>query len=144
MAHVAVEAGDGVFEAIAGEPGLQGHARVVVRDETTAADSLRTALRGNALLIHAVAERATLDRLYDDLRRLAPVTVRTEPAPTPRAARLDEDETALLRLLATGLTLRDAAAELHVSPRTADRRLAGARAKLGVATTIEAVAAIAR
>jgi hypothetical protein len=37
-----------------------------------------------------------------------------------------------------------AAGELHISPRTADRRLPGARAKLGVATTIEAIAAIGR
>jgi DNA-binding CsgD family transcriptional regulator len=45
----------------------------------------------------------------------------------------------LLRLLADGLSVAEAAAFLHLSRRTAERRLAEARAVLGVATTAEAV-----
>jgi DNA-binding NarL/FixJ family response regulator len=47
-------------------------------------------------------------------------------------------------LLAEGKALGRAAEELHLSCRTADRRLASARDKLGVATTAEAVVAYAR
>jgi len=46
----------------------------------------------------------------------------------------------LLRLLADGWTLGEAASELGLSRRTADRRLDAARRELGTATTAEAVA----
>jgi DNA-binding NarL/FixJ family response regulator len=141
--HVAVEGGAELFEAIAAEPTLGKHRQVSVVDDASAADALWIALRGGSVLVHAMAERTTLDRLYEDLRRLGPVTVRTSPTPAARGALLDADEVALLGLLAAGRTLREAAVALHISPRTADRRVAGARAKLGVATTIEAVAALA-
>jgi DNA-binding NarL/FixJ family response regulator len=144
VGNVAVEATAEVFEAIAGEPSLRGHTRVTVGNDESAAASLRIAMRGTAILVHAVATRTTLDRLYEDLRRLGPVVVRTGVSPPAARALLDHDEASLLRLLASGMTLREAALELHISPRTADRRLAGARAKLNATTTIEAVAAFTR
>jgi DNA-binding NarL/FixJ family response regulator len=52
---------------------------------------------------------------------------------------LESDEERLLRLMATGATAREAAVSLHVSRRTCARRLAAARSKLGIATTVEAV-----
>lgn len=111
---------------------------VEVRDEPSAAAAVRTALAGGSLVVHAVAERSILDRLYDDLRRLGDVTVRTDAEPS-RADLLSTDESAILRRLAAGETLREIAASLHLSLRTADRRLASARTALGSSTTTEAV-----
>ena len=53
-------------------------------------------------------------------------------------------ERGLLELLAGGSTLGDAATKLDLPRRTADRRLADARAKLGVETTAEAIISFAR
>jgi DNA-binding CsgD family transcriptional regulator len=118
---------------------------VTVSDEAGAARALWAALRGEAQVIHATASRPVLDRLYDDLRRLGPVVVRSElDARGPGPDGLAGDERALLGLLSTGLSLREAAVRLHLSPRTADRRLAHARSVLGVATTAEAVQLVAR
>jgi DNA-binding CsgD family transcriptional regulator len=111
----------------------------VVRDEADAAEALLAVVAGAGLVVHAQAERDVIDRLVDDLRRFGPVDHRTaEPAPGPG---LTADERRLLDLLAEGRTLGDAAKELHLSRRTADRRLASARVKLDVATTAEAVVA---
>lgn len=113
-----------------------------VRDEGDAAEALLTAVGGAGVVVHALADREVIDRLVDDLRRLGPVDHRTdEPAAGPG---LTVDERLLLDALANGTTLGEAAAELHLSRRTADRRLAAAREKLGVATTAEAVVAYAR
>jgi DNA-binding NarL/FixJ family response regulator len=63
-------------------------------------------------------------------------------ATTPRvgdARNLRPEELRLLDLLSAGSSLAEAAAALHVSVRTAARRLAEIRASLGVRTTAEAV-----
>ncbi len=113
-----------------------------VRDEADAAEALLAAVGGAGVVVHAVADREVIDRLVDDLRRLGPVDHRTdEPDAGPG---LTVDERLLLDALANGSTLGEAAAELHLSRRTADRRLSAARRKLGVATTAEAVVAYAR
>jgi DNA-binding NarL/FixJ family response regulator len=52
---------------------------------------------------------------------------------------LDEDQRRLLGLLSRGLSVREAAKRLHLSRRTAERRLAESRAALGAATNAEAV-----
>ena len=52
---------------------------------------------------------------------------------------LDEEQRRLLGLLARGLSVPAAARRLHLSPRTAERRLAEARAALGATTNAEAV-----
>jgi DNA-binding CsgD family transcriptional regulator len=111
-----------------------------VRNAGDAAEALLAAIGGSGVVVHALAERDVIDRLVDDLRRLGPVDHRAgkEPASPPS---LTPDERRLLDALARGKTLGDAAMELHLSRRTADRRLAAARAKLGVATTAEAVVA---
>lgn len=57
---------------------------------------------------------------------------------------LDAEERRLLRLLAEGATLCEAARSLHLSRRTCARRLASAKAKLGARTTVEAVLQTAR
>ena len=99
------------------------------------------ALAGAGFVAHAKAERDVIDRLVDDLRRLG----QDHRTGEPDAGRgLTPDERRLLDGLADGKTLGEAAAELHLSRRTADRRLASARRKLGVDTTAEAVVAHAR
>jgi DNA-binding NarL/FixJ family response regulator len=52
---------------------------------------------------------------------------------------LDEEQRRLLALLAHGLSVPEAARRLHLSRRTAERRLAEARAALGATTNAEAV-----
>jgi DNA-binding NarL/FixJ family response regulator len=144
MSHLGVEGPEYLFVAIRANTAEMGRRSVVVADEKAALAALRLAIDGHDLLIHAIADRPTLDRLYDDLRRLGPVEVRTASNPEGEAPLLTDDEVALLALLAGGLTLRDAATEQHLSLRTADRRLASARTKLHVSTTAEAVSAMAR
>jgi DNA-binding NarL/FixJ family response regulator len=110
-----------------------------VHDPADAAEALLAAVAGAGLVVHAQAERDVIDRLVDDLRRFGPVDHRTgEPDAGPG---LTADERRLLDCLAEGKTLGKAAAELHVSRRTADRRIALARDKLRATTTAEAVVA---
>lgn len=52
---------------------------------------------------------------------------------------LDDEQRRLLALLGGGLSVAEAAQRLHLSPRTAERRLAAARASIGAATNAEAV-----
>ena len=139
---VVVEASERAFAAAVRELGGQGVFTGAVRDASEAAEALLAAVGGAGLVVHALADRKVIDRLVDDLRRLGPVDHRTaEPASGPG---LTADERRLLGRLAEGRTLGEAAAELHLSRRTADRRLASAREKLGVATTAEAVVAYAK
>jgi DNA-binding NarL/FixJ family response regulator len=140
VSTVAVEGDGDVYELVAAERSLASHRRAVVLDESSAAEALQLALRGVDLLIHARAPRLVLDRLYHDLRRLGPVSVRTAASAAGPATRLGDDSRALLELIAGGLSVAAAAAELHLSLRTANRRLTEARQTLGVATTIEAIA----
>lgn len=112
-----------------------------VDDAAGAAEALLAAVAGAGVVVEARAGRELVDRLVDDLRRLGPVEHRTGESEAPV---LTAEERDLLALLAQGLTLGAAAQRLHLSRRTADRRLAGARTKLGVASTAEAVTAFAR
>jgi DNA-binding NarL/FixJ family response regulator len=52
---------------------------------------------------------------------------------------LDDEQLRLLQLLCHGLSVTEAARRLNLSRRTAERRLASARAALGAATNAEAV-----
>ena len=113
-----------------------------VVDAGDAAEALLAAVAGAGLVVHARADRAVVDRLVDDLRRFGPVDHRTTE-PDPGAA-LTGDERRLLDRLADGRTLGQAAADLNLSRRTADRRLASARKKLGAASTAEAIVNHAR
>lgn len=135
IVHGSVEA----FEAACRDLG-SGWAHHEVRDAGAAAEAVLAAVAGRSLVIHATAEEHLLDRLIDDLRRLGTVE-RWDPDARP-APPLGEDERSILELLAAGRTLREAAGELHLSLRTADRRLARARASLGVDTTAEAIVAM--
>jgi DNA-binding CsgD family transcriptional regulator len=111
----------------------------LVRTADEAARVIRSAIRGHGIVVVGRGDRAVLDQLYDDLRRFGRLDVRTHAGRAPDEA-LDVDERSLLDLLAAGRTLGEAAAALHLSRRTADRRLAAARTKRGAATTAETLA----
>jgi DNA-binding CsgD family transcriptional regulator len=114
----------------------------VVRNSADAAEALLAAVAGAGLVVQAQAERDVIDRLVDDLRRLGPVDHRT--AEPEAATALTPDERRLLDALAAGKTLGEAAVLLHLSRRTADRRLASARTKLDAGTTAEAIVSYVR
>ena len=67
---------------------------------------------------------------------------RARTARLRRSAQLDREQDRLLALLAEGSRLAEAAASLELSQRTAERRLAAARSRLGARTTAQAVALV--
>ncbi len=109
------------------------HGRVAAAADAEAA--VLAAARG-AGIVAVVADPAVLARLHDDLARLG--AVRLLEAGTPAA--LGPEERRVLELIAGGATLAEAARALNWSDRTIVRRLAAARAALGVSTTAEAAA----
>ncbi len=108
---------------------------VDVADQATAAAVLLAAARGVGVVLSVSLDGASAERFLDELSRVADVREGTE---TPGAS-LSVDHTELLDALASGLTVADAARKLGLSRRTAVRRLAEARARLGAASTTEAV-----
>lgn len=120
---------------------LAADATVVrVTDKQDAVEAVLAAVDGadgGDLVIDATASRDVIDRLCDDLRRLGTVDHRVEPMPAVPA--LSADERALLAALLGGASLGEAASALHLSRRTADRRLAAARRALGASSTAEAL-----
>jgi DNA-binding CsgD family transcriptional regulator len=122
-----------------GAGGREVRAGAVDSPDAAAAALLRV-LDGAGAVIHGSVDRHVLDRLLDDLRHVRRVDVRRDTPDRSGPAALHADGRAILGILAQGRTLGDAAAELGLSRRTADRRLAEARAALGVERTVEAVA----
>ena len=120
-------------------PAPPGAVRVgVVADAAGAARAVLAAVRGCDLVVQAAGERSVIDQLCDDLRRLGALEhlVGGEAPGTPV---LSAEERGLLARLVAGASLGQAARALHISRRTADRRLASARRALGARTTSEAV-----
>src|SRR5437899_2107313 len=72
-------------------------------------------------------------------RTQAALLAAARPPVSVPAAALEPDRRRLLALLAGGATVDEAARQLHVSRRTAQRWLAQIRSSLGVATTAAAV-----
>jgi DNA-binding NarL/FixJ family response regulator len=87
---------------------------------------------------HVLVARATLRART---RVQAAALLARETSAGSLAEALTHDEQRVLALVRAGLAVGEAARELHISRRTADRRLAAARRKLGVRTTAEAVVA---
>ncbi len=127
------------------EPWDVGPHRIVVvgtiSDAGTAQAALLCVVRGAGLV-------ATLDRTVGwaaaflaDLGRVRPTDA---PTPALDELALSDEQRALLDLLAEGHSIAQAARRLYLSLRTANRRVAQARAVLGVATTREAVLAYVR
>jgi len=112
-----------------------------IRDSGDAAEALLAAVAGAGLVVHADAPRDVIDRFVDDLRRLGPAEHQTADPPP---LNLTADERRLLDALVDGRTLGQAAAALHLSRRTADRRLRSAKSKLGAGNSAEALVAYVR
>jgi DNA-binding CsgD family transcriptional regulator len=95
---------------------------------------LLAAVRGCAVVLGDDGERPD-EQLLEDLGRVLAV------APPATQAPLDPTQLELLRLLAEGRTLADAARRLGLSRRTAMRRVADARQRFGVTSTMMAIRA---
>ena len=116
---------------------------VAVRDEADAGAVVLAALEGAPVTVDSATDPALVERIQNDLRRLGRVdAVRLEPVAL--AAELTPEGLRLLGLLVEGLSLGEAARSLHLSRRTADRRLAAARRALGAAATAEALVTFQR
>jgi DNA-binding NarL/FixJ family response regulator len=108
-----------------------------IESDADAEAALLAAVRGAGVALLDDREDGKAERLIEDLGKLGPLRWRSSQP--DRLQTLDDQERRLLELLAEGRSLGQAARALYVSRRTADRRLAAARAKLGVRTTAEAV-----
>ena len=115
--------------------------KVTTDDE--AASAVLAAIDGYGLIVPVTLEGASLHRLEDDLRRLGTLAIAGDD-PAAVAIPPDPDGLAIVAMLARGHTLGEAAHALGISRRTADRRLAAAKATLGAGRTTEAVALAAR
>jgi DNA-binding NarL/FixJ family response regulator len=93
-------------------------------------------LRGTGAIVGVTSDARLTPRLLDALQRMAPV-VDWRASPTMR---LDAEQIHLLHALATGTSARAAARAIHVSERTAHRRIADARETLSAPTTNAAAA----
>jgi hypothetical protein len=101
-----------------------------VIDPATASAVLRAVVRGADALLRV--DVPDVHAFLDALGRIADVRAVAPPA-------IDADQRRLLTLLAGGLTASDAARRTGLSLRTAHRRLAAARAALGVECNAEAI-----
>lgn len=124
------------------EPWDMGSRRLVavgrVPNAVTAQAALLCAVRGAGLVVAIDRDTVWAAVFLADLARLRPSAKR--PAVTDGLSLTDEQR-ALLDLLAEGHSIAQAARRLYLSLRTANRRVAEARATLGVSTTREAVLA---
>jgi DNA-binding CsgD family transcriptional regulator len=116
--------------------------RVVCTGRVASPDDARRALLaaigGAGLVIVEQLDLETRGRFLDDLRRLGRVRhLSLDDAP----AGLSSEQRGLLALVGEGLTVAEAAAELGLTARTAERRIESARRILGVRSTAEAVVA---
>jgi DNA-binding CsgD family transcriptional regulator len=112
-----------------------------VDDEASAAAALQAAVRGAGVVV-ALDPASPLGALVvDDLARVGEVEARGAEADPGDGLGLSGEQLELLRLVADGHTLREAAAELYLSTRTAERRLGAIRKALGVRSTAQAVLA---
>ena len=107
-----------------------------VHSAQDAGRAVLAAVAGAWLVVHADAPRDVVDQLCDDLARIGEVDHRLGPH---NQVTLSHDERALLVQLLSGSSLGEAARALHISRRTADRRLAAARSALCARTTAEAL-----
>lgn len=105
-----------------------------VADHDLAAAATSALARGVGLVIAVGLAGDDRRRFEEDLIRTGQLVLDDDPTNG-----LGPDHTALLDGLAEGLSVTAAAARAHVSRRTANRRLAEVRARLGVGSTAEAV-----
>jgi hypothetical protein len=125
-------------------PRLVLHGRI--GDEDTLQLAVLAAARGAGIVAVCDTESPLGRALVDDLARLGPVQHGPGGPEEPGDALADlvPEQRALLDRLAAGDTIAAAAAAEYLSLRTANRRIAEARAIFGVRTTREAVLAYLR
>jgi len=111
--------------------------RVATADDAAAV--LESVLAGEGGVVEFVSSAQVTADLIDDLRSIAVVDVIRDDG---AGSRLDDTQRRLLVVLADGASMSDAADAVHLSVRSAWRRLAAARAILGVATNCEAIAVV--
>lgn len=104
---------------------------------TNKSAAIEAVARG-ARLIVALPDEPWVWPVVRDLDRFGELSVGATPSPSP-LTHLSDDQLALLRMLANGRSIPDAAGELYMSVRTAERRVGAARRALGVHTTAEAI-----
>jgi hypothetical protein len=114
-----------------------------IGDQETLQLAVLAAARGAGVVAICDTESPLGRALVDDLSRLGPVGHGAEGGGDP-VADLVPEQRALLDRLAAGDTIAAAAAAEFLSLRTANRRIAEARALFGVRTTREAVLAYLR
>ncbi len=114
--------------------------RLVARGQTSKAIAAALGISRKTVETHVAAATA---KLGARTRLQAAAAAGFLPTPAAAPVRLAPDELVLLGVLADGGTVTDAALRVGISRRTATRRLASARARLGVATNAEAVLAAA-
>jgi DNA-binding NarL/FixJ family response regulator len=124
-------------------------ARLVLHGRIGDPDTLQLAVlaaaRGAGIVAVCDPESPLGRALLDDLTRLGPVHQGGDNGGGPdTVADLVPEQRALLDRLANGDTIAAAAAAEFLSLRTANRRIAEARAQFGVRTTREAVLAYLR
>lgn len=114
----------------------------VIDGAEAARSAVLAAARGASVLlaIDDDLDPGVRHRLLDDLARLGSVRDQLT-APTQTGPALTQEQLQLLELLAAGASIPEAAAELYVSVRTAERRVAQVRAAFGVRTTAAALVA---
>jgi DNA-binding CsgD family transcriptional regulator len=118
------------------------HGRISDDDLESAQLAVLAAARGAGVVAVCDPESAAGRALIDDLSRLGPVHRGIDGSDL--IANLIPEQRALLDRLAAGDTIAAAAAAEFLSLRTANRRIAEARALFGVRTTREAVLAYLR
>jgi hypothetical protein len=122
--------------------------RLVLHGRITDQDTLQLAVlaaaRGAGIVAICDVESPVGRALVDDLSRLGPVRHGAAIENANTVAALVPEQRALLDRLAAGDTIAAAAAAEYLSLRTANRRIAEARAIFGVRTTREAVLAYLR
>ncbi len=126
------------LEDLPSEPFDLGPSKLAVLASTADDDEalLLAGVRGCSIVLHtAVGASPPDEQFLEDLGRVV------EAAPPADATPLDRSQVELLQRLADGLTLVDAARDLGLSRRTAMRRLADARRRLGVSSTMMAIRA---
>ena len=125
-------------------------ARLILHGRVTDQENLQLAVlaaaRGAGIVAVCDADTPVGRALLDDLSRLGTVQLGPGGQPAPSdpgdtVAELIPEQRALLDRLAAGDTIAAAAAAEFLSLRTANRRIAEARALFGVRTTREAVLA---
>ncbi|GLY03031.1 MULTISPECIES: hypothetical protein [Actinoplanes] len=127
------------------------HGRIADDDTETVQLAVLAAARGAGVVAVCDTASPAGRALIDDLARLGPLNADLDgaaPAATTSSgeavASLIPEQRALLDRLAAGDTIAAAAAAEFLSLRTANRRIAEARALFGVRTTREAVLAYLR